>query len=150
MQPQDQFDRRFDATVEALAAWAATMRDAAEVTTESTATFWRLRLDPRAAGGCPAEVILHRHQTCDWMIGAEAYEGLPLDTLDAIQPLLMAIAAGEAATITTRSAMTNRLVEVSTRVGDADMPIFARARTVSRAAVAGDVTEAKHYLPYRR
>lgn len=150
MQPQDQFDRRLDATIAALTAWSETWCDVADVTIEKTSAFWRLRLDPKAIGACAAEVILHRRQTCDWMIGNETYEGLPLDDLDAILPVLDAVTAGTVTTRSRRSAMTDKATEIATVVGDRRAPRFERRRTISPTSGPGDVASERHYLPYRR
>jgi hypothetical protein len=150
MLPQDQFDPRFDTAVASLAAWAATMRDAAEVTIERTASFWRLRLDPLSAGACPAEVILYRHQAYDVMIGPEAYEGLALDSPDAINPILEALVGGAVTTRTARSAATGESVEVHTMVGPPSNPLFSRTRTLAAAGAGHAISSVKHYLPYRR
>lgn len=159
MLPQDQFDRRFDDLVASLTAWSDALRDAAEVATEATQTYWRLRLDPQAAGACPAEIILYRTQTYDMMIGQESYEGLPLDAIETVQQALAAIARGEVMTRMTRSAATDQLMAVTTVVGHEASPLFERTRSLSHplssaapctAAMSEAVTHRRHYTPYRR
>jgi len=149
MLPPDQFDRRFDTVLAALVAWADRLRDVAEVTTETAPAFWRLRLDPLAIGPCPVELILHRNQTFDVMIAAEAYEGEPLADLDAIEPILAAIVAGNVATKTVRSTATGRLLTTTTVVGLAATPLFERTRNTGVPVGAG-IVAVRHYPPYRR
>lgn len=149
MQPQDQFDRRYEETIAALGAWADAVKDVAEVTIERTASYWRLRLDPASSGACPAELILHRNQTYDVMVGPEAYEGLALASFEGLRPLLESIVAGTVATLTRRSAMTHRIVGIETIVGAAHASMFAQTRRLSPASPT-DLSTVKHYLPYRR
>lgn len=149
MLPRDQFDRRFDNVVAALTAWAETLADVAETTIETAPAFWRLRLEPLASGPCPVEVILHRSQTFDIMVGGEAYEAEPLSDLDGIKPLLAAIVAGDVATKEIRSAASNRLLETATLVGPLTNPLFERSiRSGAESETA--ITAVKHYPPYRR
>lgn len=150
MQPQDQFERRYEAATIALVAWSETLKDVADVIVERAASYWRLRLDPKASGTCPVEVILHRSQVYDVMIGSESYESLPLDDPDRLQPMLAAIAAGHVVTRTRRSAMTNRLVEIATVIGSANNPLFERARTTGAMPAPSDLVAERHYVPYRR
>lgn len=151
MLPRDQFDRRFDTVAAALLAWAETLRDVAEVTIETTPAFWRLRLDPCANGPCPVELILHRNQTFDVMIAAEAYEGEALrglGDLEAMEPLLAAIVAGNVTTETVRSSATDRLLTITTVVGPAAAPLFQRTRN---SGIAGSgIVAVRHYPPFRR
>lgn len=159
MLPQDQFNRRFDDLVASLSAWSDALRDTAELMTEVTQTYWRLRLDPQAAGACPVEIILHRNQTYDMMIGQESYEGLPLDAIETVQQVVAAIARGEVMTRITRSAATDQPIGVSTVVGHEESPLFERTRSVTHplspaaprnVAVSDAVTHRRHYTPYRR
>lgn len=150
MQPQDHFERRYEAATIALAAWGETLQDVADVIVERAVSYWRLRLEPNASGACPIEIILHRGQVYDVMIGSESYESLPLDDPDKLMPTLEAIAAGQVVTWTRRSAMTNRPIEIATIVGAAPNPLFERSRTTGALPVPSDIVVERHYVPYRR
>lgn len=151
MQSQDHFDRQFDDLVAAFEAWAERLRGVAEVSAERSSAFWRLRAEPHLQAACPVELIVHRNQTYDIMIGAEAYEGLTLESPDALLPLLDAVADGRACTTMRRSAATDTLLEIETILMPTSAPIWRRSRNIlTYAGGCEAVTTTRHYPPYRR
>ena len=131
-------------------AWAELLQAVADVIVERAVSDRRLRLETNASGACSFEVILHRGQVYDVMIGSESYESLSLDAPDKLKPTLEAIAAGQVVTRTRRSAMTNRPIEIATIVGAAGNPLFERARITADLAAPSDLVAVRHYVPYRR
>jgi hypothetical protein len=152
MQPQDIFRQQFDEVTARLGVLAAGLTDVAEVTRESTASYWRLRIEPKTATACPVELILHRNQTFDVQIGSEALEGLSIESLDLFEPLLSAVVSG--AVLTRRYASTSTGIDYAaeTIIGPRDRAVWQhmsrnRAPTIDLSTC---VVSERHYTPYRR
>lgn len=153
MQPQDQFDQQFNTLVATLSAWTEGLQSCAEVSSEQNGDFWRLRLDPHLPTACPVEVIVHRSQTYDIMIGPEAYEGLTLQRFSGIQPMLEAVVRGCVTTLTTRSAATNSTIGFETVLTNGANELWRQSRPAQPAdarAPTDTVISTRHYPPYRR
>ncbi len=95
MQPQDVYNRGYDATTAGLDRWVGTLGDVAHVEREQTSSYWRVRIRPRHSNTCPAELMLSRGQTFDLDVGSEAIVAQPAHDLALFQPLLEAIAHGQ-------------------------------------------------------
>ena len=95
MQPQDVFNRGYDATTAGLDRWVGTLTDVAHVEREQTPSYWRVRIRPRCSNTCPAELMLSRGQTFDLDVGNETIIAQPATDLALFQPLLEAIAHGQ-------------------------------------------------------
>lgn len=96
MQPQDVYNRAFDATTAAMDRWIETIKDVAHVEREQTNNYWRLRVRPFEPNSCAAELMLSRSQTFDLEIATEGLSSQPVTDLSLFQPLLQAIAEGRA------------------------------------------------------
>lgn len=94
MQPQDVFNRAFDATTADIDSWLPTLRGVAAVEREMTDQYWRGRLRPHEASACPIELMLSRAQVFDCDIGNESVVGLRIADLGLFLPLLKAVADG--------------------------------------------------------
>lgn len=155
MQPLDVFRQHFDTAVQTLEQWAGRQRDVAEVVVERAAGFWRVSLLPLSPTACAIELILHRNQTYDIMIGGESYEGLAVASLDDFEPLLAAIVDGRVRTRYDHRGATNALAGVMTEVMIDGGKVWQQARVVGSVATRAQtdpsvISRERHYAPYRR
>jgi hypothetical protein len=148
MLAHDVYQQSFDVATRDLEAWAEAQRDAAEIDLEHGADFWRLKVVPRAVNGCPVEIILHRHQRADLMIGPETFEDRTIADFSIYGKLLEAIAAGRVTIERWDSVATGAVEKVETIVRLADGSTWLERRDVSAAKDA--IKTVRHFVPYRR
>lgn len=153
MLSDDTFRNELADVITALRAWKARNDDCAMIEEAETGDFWRLMVAPRMERACPLELILHRAQRYDALIGEETYEGLPVERLDIFAPLVEAVADGRVVTRTWATPATGALHSVETIVQlergtlTGERMIDPVASLVGReACVARD----RHWVPYRR
>lgn len=154
MSPDDAFLARLQATIASLRYWVPTIADTAHVEELDTPESWKLAATPKVSAACPFELLLRGDQHYDILIAGEAFEDLPIESLDMFVPLVEAIAAGRVVQRIGSSAATGTDYWIETVVGlDAGEPWRQRrALAALPAGAASDdliVTE-RHFLPYRR
>jgi hypothetical protein len=151
MLAHDVYQLSFDTTTRDLEAWTATQRDIADIDIERSANFWRLRVSPHAVNACPVELILHRHQRADLMIGPETFENRAIGDFSIYRKLLEAIAAGRITIHRWESVVTGAATAVETIVRldeTANAPAWTDRREVTAAQQA--IKTVQHFVPYRR
>ncbi len=94
MQPQDVYNRQYEATTAALDRWLTTITDVAAIDKERTADYWRVQIRPFQLNACPVELMISRNQTFDIDIGSESLTRQPVKDLTLLQGLLLAVASG--------------------------------------------------------
>lgn len=153
LRPNDTFRSDLRGAIDALEAWAAGMREAADITVESANSYWRMRALPFAAGACPFEILFNSDQTFSLSLALEVYEERPIDRFDFFPMLARAISRGRIARIDTRSALTGQLDRIEMRVELEDGWAWIGERRVSRNRSGADAAEERNahpYLPYMR
>ncbi len=152
MLSDDAFRTRLREAIASLRDWTATNRDVAEVDEIETPEYWRIEIRPRAAAACPVELILHRAQVYDLMIGAETFAGRPIEQLDLFRKLIEAIAAGNVITRTWLTAGTGAIHSVETSVTYESGTLAGERREALAVTISRDACLAidRAYVPYRR
>ncbi len=151
MLAHDVYQQSFDAATRGLEAWAQQQRDVADIDIERGTDFWRLRVGPHAVNGCPVEIILHRHQRADLMIGPETFEDRAITDFSVYGKLLESIADGRVTIERWDSVATGAVAAVETivRFGEAaDAAAWSDRRDVSAAKET--LKTVRHFVPYRR
>ena len=154
MIPDDTYRDRLAATIGALSDWAQSVKDAAHVDITNSDAFWKLRVEPRAPGACPFELLFDGHQQFSLALADEIYENRPVDRFDFFLMLVRAIERGGVERIESRNALTDALaaIEMKVELGDGWAWVGER-RVGSRAALKSDggkVHRTARFLPYRR
>lgn len=154
MSPDDAFLARLQATIASLRYWVPTIADTAHVEELDTPESWKLGATPRVPAACPFELLLRGDQRYDILIAGEAFEDLPITSLDMFVPLVEAIAAGKVIQRIASSAVTgaDHWIETVVALGGGDA--WRQRRELAALPPGADprgllVTE-RHFLPYRR
>lgn len=153
MLSDDVYKSRLRETIAALETWLDGLKAVAEVETARDAASWRAAVRPRATTACPFELVLRADQKFDIVVGPETYEDQPIETLEAIQPLLLAITRGELVTSMWKTSATATPVMVATRVMPGRGKRWFRSRTLRDIADTSNlllIREDRHYAPYAR
>lgn len=154
MSPDDAFLARLQATIASLRYWVPTIADTARVEELDTPVSWKLAATPKASAACPFELLLRGDQRYDILIAGEAFEDLPIESLDMFVPLVEAIAAGDVCQRIASSAATgtDHWIEtvVTLRPGETWRQRRVIAPLPSGAGPADLIVTERHFLPYRR
>ena len=153
MLPEDVFNRGFDAIVERLNQDFDALKDVATVEREQAATFWRARVQPHARNACGMELVLHRNQRFDLVVGDETAEGQVIAAFDFFPKLVAALSLGQVVCRTLSAPSTGTPLVRETRVTLDDGTLWSIRRTLvacssetEREALQAD----KHFAPYAR
>ncbi len=152
MLPEDVFRARLDRAITGLRQWRDAHTDCAHAEEEHTSEFWRLRIQPMAAGTCPVEVVLHHRQTCDLAIDGEYYEDRAADELERLLPMVTAISVGDVLKRVLKSANTGTSLAIETVIRLPKGDVWKADRWLHADAVAPRrlIREDRWFLPYRR
>jgi hypothetical protein len=154
MSPDDAFLARLQATIASLRYWVPTIADTARVEELDTPDSWKLASTPNASAACPFELLLRGDQRYDILIAGEAFEDLPIDSLDMFVPLVEAIADGRVVQRAASSAATGTEYWIETAISFRSGEQWCQRRITAPLAPGAEeadliVTE-RHFLPYRR
>ncbi len=116
MYSDDVYRSRLEVTIASLRYWLPSIGDAATVGEDETADYWKVWVKPHTATACPFELMLRADQHYDIVIGNEAFEDCPIESLDMFQPLAAGIAEGNVMHRHWVSAATHLPVAVETTV----------------------------------
>lgn len=153
MQPQDVYNRGYDATITALNRWIATLSDVAAIECEQTAGYWRVRICPFERNACAAELMVSRQQTFDLEVANEGMLGEQVADFSLFQPLLEAIARGNAVCRTWSAMATGSdlMREVIVKMADGREWSMSRIVTAGTAATElSAVANDRVFVAYRR
>ena len=153
MQPQDTFNRDFDAATAVLDRWLQSLDDVAAVDRENTQGYWRARLNPLEPNTCPAELMLSRSQTFDLDVGPEGLANQPVSGFALFLPLLQAVAGGHVVHRTWSALATGSALTSEIMVPLADGHQWSARRILNAGTVATEQTAVARdhvYVPYRR
>jgi hypothetical protein len=153
MQPQDVFNKTYEATTASLDHWLASVEPDAVIDHERAADYWRVRLIPHATTACPVELMVSRQQTFDLDIGAESLIGQPITDLAIFQPLLEAVVSGHVvartwSAVATGAPLTKEVI-VTLETGE-QWPINRRISAGTAATELSAIAQDRVYVPYRR
>jgi hypothetical protein len=152
MLPEDVFRARLDRTIAGLRQWRESHTDCARAEEQQTSDFWRLRIQPLAAGTCPVEMVLHQRQTCDLAIDGEYYEDRSADEIERLLPIVTAISTGQALKRLQKSANTGACLAIETVIRLPNGEVWKADRWLRPDIVAPRrlIREDRWFLPYRR
>jgi hypothetical protein len=150
MQPTDTFARVYDAAIVDLEAWAAAHRSVARIHCERSPSYWHVEVRPLAANACAAELILHRSQRCDLIVGAETYENQEIGDPRRWRHVLDAIVAGDVIVRRWVTTATAAVAKIETVVSLADGTEWRGERTLVALPDAATERRDQHVLPYQR
>lgn len=154
MYSDDVYRNKLASVIDALDAWARNTRDAADIETDVTTSFWKMTVTPKTLGACPFELMLRADQRFNVRIGDEAYEEKPVDTFEFFPMLARAIERGHVERVAVSSALTGALDAIETRVTLEDGWAWIGERRVgqrgSRRVESAQEQRAHRFLPYRR
>lgn len=154
MQSDDAFRRAYEQATADLAVMAEALSSVAAVTVESAASFWRLALRPKATAACPIELVLDpEKQSFDVQIGADTWEGSPIDDLATLRHLVAAVVAGRVISRSTMSPSTGSTFAVETLLDLGGGVTWTRRRTLplgKNHAAETSTTIDRHWAAYRR
>jgi hypothetical protein len=154
MLPDDVFRERLEQTLIELEAWAAEMRDCADIEISASEKYWRMSVQPHFPNACPFELLIHRNQTFDLALGGQHFENKPIERFDLFLKLVKAISAGRVDRIETRNTLTGVLIAIAMRVEITEGWDWLGHHTVlKRSLHALEQSEERQtfpFLPYRR
>lgn len=152
MLSEDTYRQKLRELAASVRAWSGFIADVARVEIGEDGGHLRIRMEPRASRACPVELLIDdRQPVCDLTIAGETYEGWQLPRLEAVLPMLEAVAAGRVITRHATSAATRIGYGVSTEIRLADGTSLTPASN-GVAGSPGEHVEMRntHYLPYRK
>ena len=153
MQPDDVFNRGFEAVTVTLEAQLAALKDAAKIDVERAPSFWRGRASPFVDTACGIEIVLHRNQRYDLAVGRDVSEGQVITSLDFFPALLAAAAQGDIVERTLVSA-TTRTPVVRTylaRLPGGPVPLTRHVLlALPHASETDAIAVDRHFAPYER
>jgi hypothetical protein len=153
MLSDDVYKSRLRATIAAIESWLDGLRPWAAIEIARDEASWRAAVHPNVPEGCPFEVVLRADQRFDLSVDGEIHEDQTIDSLERIEPLLVAIAAGNVVTSSWATAATAMPVLVATRIFPADGHRWIRSRKIGTAGSDGEthlIRHDRHYVPYAR
>ena len=153
MQPQDVFNRGFDAAIASLDRWLDSIKDVAHIDREETAQYWRVRVEPRCPNTCPAELMVSRHQTFDLDIASECIVDQPASDLTFFQTLLEAVCDGRVVSRIWSAQATGAELTREVIVDLPDGRAWSTRRLISAGTAATDlsaVASDRVFVAYRR
>ncbi len=153
IQPQDVFNREYDATTAALDVWAATLADVASIEREKTPTYWRLSMRPSEPNACAVELMLSRNQTYDLELANVALTNEPVLDFSLFRQLLDAIVGGSviSRSWSAQATGTELMREAVVPLADGHDWLIRRILHAGTAPTELSALASDHvFLPYRR
>lgn len=150
----DVYRKELGDTITVLEDWALAHGDCSAITTAMTPAYWKLSAIPNTPGACPFELLLRSDQKFDLQIADEVYEDKPVDVFAFFPMLVRAIGAGNVDRISIRSALTDTLEAIETRITLEDGWAWIGERRVAprlaRKLDCATEQSCHQFLPYRR
>ena len=154
MLPDDAFRRKLEETIAELETWAGVTRQAARIDVANAPTYWRMTVEPVAAGAAPFQLLLTDAQRFTLLVAGELYAEKPIDAFEFFPMLVRAIAAGNVERIETSNAMTAALETLETRIVLEDGWAWVGERRIgsriSRRPETVQERRTRRFLPYIR
>ncbi len=154
MNIDDRYRAKLQAAIASLEYWIPSISDSASIAEVNDDAYWRVNVEPLAAGACPFELVIRSDGYHDMLIAGEGYEDQHTDDLDLFVPFAQAIANGNVTRRIYTSAATRMPIAVETIVRLANGAEWRRRRELvtgldgetPHASIARD----HHFLPYKR
>lgn len=150
----DVYRNRLSDVIATLEAWARDQRDVARIETLASGAYWKMAVEPTAAGTCPFELMLRADQRFNVKVAEEVYEDKPVDKFEFFPMLARAIAGGNVERVDVTSALTAAVESIETRVTLEDGWAWIGERRIGqrtpRRIETAQEQRVHRYLPYRR
>lgn len=149
MLSDDVFRDRLEQTLVDIEAWAAGIRDCADVGIAASERYWRIVVVPGEDLACAFELLVKADQTFDLRLAAETYEDRPIERMDLFPALVRAIEAGHVDKIEMYNVMTAALAGITMRVELKPGWDWIGQRRIAPSGPAEE-WRTRRFLPYRR
>ncbi len=150
----DRYRSRLQAVITSFEYWIPSISEVARIAEVNDDAYWRVDIEPLAAGACPFELVIRADGYHDMTIAGESYEDQPTDDLDLFVAFAQAIANGDVTHRIYTAAATRMPLAVETIVRLANGVDWSRRRelvtglddALPHVAIARD----RRFLPYER